>query len=201
VKQGTPEWVAARLGHITSSRFGIIKFGSGGRMTGTAESYLYELIGEHMTGQPADVASSKSMDWGNKHENEARQYYVLSTGKDVAEKGFHKHPTEEWIGCSPDGGLIEDDGLVEIKCPSTSKEHIRNMATGKVPTQYRDQVNGQLWVTGRTWCDFVSYDPRMRDKKMHVIRVLRDEEAIDELEDRILRFRDKMLAQLAKVSK
>tara|TARA_B100000686_G_scaffold352735_1_gene455773 strand:- start:159 stop:761 length:603 start_codon:yes stop_codon:yes gene_type:complete len=199
MKQNTQEWTQARVGYVTASRFPTIKY-EGGRLTGTAEGYLYELIGEHMTGHPADTIQSKPMAWGSKHEAEARSTYILETGKDVAEKGFHKHPTEEWIGCSPDGGLIEEDGLIEIKCPWQTREHIKSVSTGKVPAIYMDQIMGQLWVTGRSWCDFVSYDPRVQGKsRLLVLRVDRDEECIEDLAERITKFRNLMISKLDKI--
>jgi len=199
MQQNTPEWIQARVGYVTASMFPVIKK-SGGGWTGTANNYLYELVGEHMTGQQAGSARSKAMDWGNNYEDEARNTYIFETGRDVAEKGFYPHPVERWIGASPDGGLTAEEGLVEIKCPYTTREHVRTLLKKTVPPQYIDQVQGQLWVTGKQWCDFVSYDPRMKDKGLVIVRVDRDEAVIEELADRIIKFRDLVLKQLEKAN-
>ena len=172
----------------------------GAHWSQAAWTYLYQLLGEHLSQQPGDTFNNRATDWGNTHEPEARARYVF-LNEDIAEMGFVSHPSEQWIGCSPDGGSIDGKGLIEIKSPYTTKEHIRTMSTGKVPAQYVPQVQGQLWITQREWCDFVSYDPRMKNEehKMFVIRCPRDEEYIGNLSDRVIKFRDLMLTKLGEM--
>ena len=117
------------------------------------------------------------MERGKEVEPEARDYYSTLKGRDIIQVGFVEY--NEWVGASPDG--FADDGLVEIKCPN-STTHITNIIKGKMPTKYIPQVQGQLWVTKRAWCDFVSYDPRVTSKPFFCVRIPRDDEYIATLE-------------------
>jgi putative phage-type endonuclease len=201
MKQGTPEWKAARLGKVTGSRFADVMIqGRGGGLSGTAESYLMELLGETLTGKPADDIKAKQIEWGNKHEPEARSWYVWTTECVLEEVGFMDHPEFPGIGVSPDA-LVGADGLLEIKCPFTTRTHINTLLSQEVPKQYEAQVFGGLWVTGRKWCDFVSYDPRMIDERLRkvCIRVWRDEDYISHIEDVVTSFRSRLDRQLERV--
>jgi hypothetical protein len=83
---------------------------------------------------------------------------------------------------SPDG-LLGDDGLLEIKCPASQAKHLAALRDGSHANEYRWQIQGQLWVTGRQWCDAVSYDPRFPSGlQLAITRVQRDEKVIKELE-------------------
>lgn len=197
--QRTDEWKAARLGHVTASRFGDVMTdsrGKNGQLSKTAESLLLDLIGEHLSGSAANDFENHAMRWGTEHEPEARDAYAFHTGSHVDQVGFEVHRTEEYIGCSPDG-LVEDDGLIECKCPFTVREHVRVLVSGQMPDEHKPQVQGQLWITGREWCDFVSYHPRVRhNNRLVVVRVERDEKYIEELATKVVRLRDLMLGVL-----
>ena len=203
VEQGTAEWRQQRVGYITASRFDDVMTRPRSKqdvLSATAESYLYELIGEHLTGSPGDNVSSRAMDHGSEFEAKAIAAYEWECGVSVEREGFIKHPDEEWVGCSPDGGCVGSDGMIEVKCPFTTKEHVRTMLSGEVPSQYVAQVQGCLWVTGRSWCDFISWDGRCESgSELVVIRTERDEKYIKKLAEAVRKFRMIMLKQLEKI--
>ncbi len=127
------------------------------------------------------------MSWGTDHEPDARASYEFITGNTVEEIGFVDHPTIPKSGASPDG-LIGEDGLIEIKCPNTAT-HIDYLLKGKAPAGYLKQMNWQMECTGRKWCDFVSYDPRMPiDLQLFIVRVDRDEELTTEIVESVNSF-------------
>ena len=173
-EQNTEEWYAARLGKVTASSFAQAIAGGAGK---TKSTLMRKLIAERLTGQPAESYSNSAMGRGHEIEPLAREYYELINDVNVQHVGFVEY--SEYIGCSPDG-LVGDDGLLEIKCPN-SATHIEYILANKLPSTYKAQVHGQLWVTDRQWCDFMSYDPRMSVKQAFIIRVERDEKYISEL--------------------
>lgn len=202
-KQGTPEWYAARCGKITASCFG--KIMTAGRSKTaiwgqTALSYMLEVMGERLTGKPEDQIASKYLDWGNQHEPSARSLYAWITGRPVQLVPFIDHPTVHGVGGSPDG-LVGEDGVLEIKCPFTTKVHLETILENEVVDKdYMWQCQGNLWVTGRKWLDFVSFHPDMPNSlKLHIVRVNRDDKAISELEKRIELFSTQLAVDLAKI--
>ena len=182
VPQGTEEWRKARAGHATGSCFADIlaKIKSG--EAADRRKYRIKLVTERMTGVPIDGGfKSAAMQWGTDTEALARTAYEAATGEPCIQTGFHLHPTIEWVGCSPDG-LVGDDGLAQFKCPE-SHTHVAWLLDGVLPSEHRAQVQGELWVTGRAWCDFVSFDPRFpASHQLLIVRVQRDEEYISNLE-------------------
>ena len=183
VEQGSDEWFAARLGIATASRYKDIM----ARTPAPKANYSAELVAERLTGEREDGYKSSDMQWGNDYEPVARLTYKLNNpDKNVRECGIFIHDDIE-CGASPDG-LVDDDGTIEIKCPKTST-HIQTLKSKKLPTQYYWQVQGQLWVTGRKWCDFISYDPRLPENAAYIcIRVERDDEKIALLEQSVREF-------------
>lgn len=186
VEQGTEEWHALRLGRATASRFkdvmAVIKSGESAQR----RNYRSELIVERLTGARNDTFTSSAMQWGVDNEPLARLKYSLKTGNSAEECGFFAHD-ELMAGASPDG-LIGDDGLLEIKCPNTAT-HIETLTSRRVPYLYYWQVMGQLWITGRQWCDFVSFDPRLpQNAAFFTTRVERDDVKIAELTGQITLF-------------
>lgn len=185
-EQRSPEWFAARLGKATGSRFGDIIAKTRSGYAASRKNYRAELVAEILTGQVTESFTTAAMQWGIDYEPVARLQYELITGNDVEETGFwyHNHLA---AGASPDG-FVNDDGLLEIKCPNTAT-HLDTLMYKKVPKQYVAQVQGQMWITGRKWCDFVSYDPRLPDNaQIFITRVERDEKFIAELEQEIIDF-------------
>ena len=177
IEQGSDEWIALRFGWITASKFKDVLAGGQGK---TRKSYMYNIASEILTGERAESFSNEYMEWGTQTEPQARAMYELRTGNKVEQVSFIKHGTLK-SGCSPDG-LIGDDGMIEIKCPKTSTQ-IETFISGKMPSGHNAQVQGQLWVSGRAWCDFVSFDPRINGAASYMcIRVERNEEYIKNLE-------------------
>lgn len=187
MEQGSQEWKDARLGKITASRFSdVMAKGKGTEFGKTAYSYAYELIAEEFTGMQKEF-SNAAMEWGTEHEVAARLKYQRETFNAIEQVGFIQKNV--WVGCSPDG-LVDNDGLIEIKCPYNSSIHMKNVSTKELPFEYKAQVQGELWVTDRIWCDFVSYDPRFKNNDISIIRINRDKEYIEELATKIAKFKN-----------
>lgn len=192
MEQRTSEWHEARRGMVTASCFAdACTKGRGKEFSKTAESLLYALLAEHLTGEVRTPVRAKALDWGTEYEEEAIAAYEFSTGNLVTSEGFLLHPLEPMIGGSPDG-LVGEEGLIEVKCPYNSQVHVKTMVTREIPSEYIPQVDGNMWVTGRDWCDFISYDPRLSKHSLVVIRRERDEAAIRKLASQVCRFRDRL---------
>jgi len=174
MEQGTPEWLQARCGLVTASKISdVMSKGRGSSPSATRATYMGQLIAERLTGNPTAGFTNSSMDWGSETEPQARAEYTMRTGNMVDEVGFVPHPTLAKAGASPDG-LVALDGLVEIKCPNTAT-HITSLLGGSIKNGYRLQMQWQMACTGRKWCDFVSFDPRMPDDMAyHCKRIERD---------------------------
>ena len=183
--QGTEERKQARVGVPSGSKFSDIMAKGGGA---TRATYLTALALERITGVREEFKTTFAMEQGTEREPFARSAYEAHTGQFVTEIGFCMHDTLQ-VGVSPDG-LVGKDGMTEYKCPmpKTHLEYLR-LEPGKCPTAYRWQVQGQLWVAEREWCDFVSYNPDFPENAQLIIRrVMRDEKAIKELEIEVLKF-------------
>lgn len=176
--QRSDEWYAARIGKLTASGFDKVLCDGTGRKT-----YMLKLAAERLTGISQDGYTNSAMEWGQQTEEAARNYYTQVFGE-VQEVGFVEK--DDWVGASPDG-LIDTDGLLEIKCPN-STTHIENILAEKMPTKYRPQVQGQLWVTERQWCDFVSFDPRVQARPFLRVRIERDDSYISKLASAVEEF-------------
>lgn len=151
------------------------------------KNYLSELVIERLTPPPVDDDGYKNqaMQFGIDNEPVARLAYELETGNTVKEAFFESFNDD--IGASPDG-YVDEDGLIEIKCPNTAT-HLDTLRTGEVPKQYFIQMQGQMLCTGREWCDFVSFDPRLPENaQLFIKRVNRDEQFIKELKDELMKF-------------
>lgn len=179
--QGSDEWKAARCGKVTASRVSdVIAKTKSGWGAGRA-NYMAELIAERLTGSPAEGFTNAAMQWGTDNEPLARAAYAFYVGVAVTEIAIVPHPKIAMTAASPDG-LVGDDGLVEFKCPNTAT-HIETLLGGSVPQKYITQMMWQMACTGRKWCDFVSFDPRLPESmRVFTKRVLRDEPLIAQLE-------------------
>lgn len=175
LEQGTYEWLQARLGCPSGSGFAKL-ITSSGQPSSSAETYINQLIAELITGESTYVQKTEWMERGNELEPIARMNYELETDCEVTEVGFCMHESLK-CGVSPDG-LVGDEGGIEIKCPAPST-HVKYLRKGKLPSEYKAQVQGCLWITEREWWDFMSYHPQMPNL---LIRVHRDEEYINQLE-------------------
>ena len=169
--QGTDEWFAARLGIVTASHFKDVLNTKTGRGT-----YMMRLVAEKQQGKPQDSFQSKAMENGVLYEEHARKYYEAMYGVSVEQVGFIKMGQ---IGASPDG-LVGDDGGVEIKC-SDGPTHYRIILADKMPTAHIPQVQGNIWVSGRKWWDFISYDPWGRYRPFYRKRIERDDNYINNI--------------------
>lgn len=179
--QGSDEWKKARLGIPTASRFGDILAKGAGK---TRKAYMYELAAERLTGEFTNGYKNSDMEWGTATEPLAKAEYELWTSAKVKECGFFRNGE---VGASPDG-LIGDNGLLEIKCPKTTTQ-IDRFLSKEFPSECQPQVQGQLWVTGRAWTDFLSYDPRINTgARYFCVRQLRDEQYIKNLEIEVSKF-------------
>lgn len=187
MEQRSPEWFAARLGKVTASRVADVMARTKTGYGSSRANYMAELICERLTGQQADRFSNSAMEWGTATEPQARNAYSFLTDADVEEVGLVDHPTIPMFGASPDG-LVGDVGLVEIKCPNTAT-HLETLLSEEIPAKYVTQMRVQMICTGRTWCDFVSFDPRMpSDLQIWVKRVHADAEAQAEVEAEVIKF-------------
>lgn len=187
IEQGSPEWHAARLGKVTASRVADVMARTKSGASASRANYAAQLVAERLTGVPAESYTNAAMQWGTEREPEARAAYSFITGAKVVEVGFVDHPTLAMAGASPDG-LIGDVGLIEIKCPNTAT-HIETLLAGTVPAKHQAQMLWQMACTGRAWCDFVSFDPRMpSDMQIFIARFHRDEARIAELEEAVSAF-------------
>lgn len=181
VEQGTPEWFAARLGKVSASRVADVVAKTKTGWGASRANYAADLIAERLTGVKAESYSNVAMQWGTDNEPAARKAYEFMTGNAVATVGLVLHPSIDMACASPDG-LVGEDGLVEIKAPQTAT-HIETLLGAPVADKYVKQVHWQMAATGRAWCDFVSFDPRMPgEMSLHITRIARDDALIKSLE-------------------
>lgn len=190
-EQGTPEWFAARLGRVTSSHFSDVLCKGSGRKT-----YMMKVLAERMTGERMENFSAKWMEEGSEVEPQARGYYAELNHVPVEQVGFIQLGDD--IGSSPDG-LVGLDGMIEIKCPFPST-HLGWILKGTLPSEHRCQVQGELWVSGRQWNDFISFDPRVRSRPYWSIRIERDEKYIKELAKEVNQFIEELHILADKIS-
>jgi exodeoxyribonuclease (lambda-induced) len=194
--QGTPEWHAARAGKITASCFAdaisVCQKKSGARNPGdptaVAERYAADLAIERISGQPhGEPPKAWVLERGHQMEAAARMHYEARTGSFVTEAGICL--TDDGVfGYSTDG-LVDDDGLIEIKAPIDSSKILAMWETGDT-SEYDHQMQGGMWLTGRKWCDFIMYVPALASvsKDLFVKRILRDEVFIDAMVERLAKF-------------
>ena len=198
--QRSEEWFKARLGKVTASRVADVIAKTKTGYSASRENYMAQLVVERMTNTQAESFTNAAMQWGTDQEPFARAAYEVQQNVLVDETGLVDHPTIEMAGASPDG-LVGEDGLVEIKCPNTAT-HIDTLLTQTVPGKYITQMQFQMACTGRQWCDFVSFDPRMPAKaQLFVKRVQRDDGFIKEMEQEITKFLAEVTAKVEQLNK
>jgi putative phage-type endonuclease len=187
MEQRTSEWHQQRCGKVTASRVADVTAKTKSGYSTSRANYMAELICERLTGMQGASYSNAAMAWGVETEPMARAAYEGAVGSLVVETGFVPHASIQMSGASPDG-LVDEDGLVEIKCPMTAT-HIETLLGQSVPAKYVTQMQWQMACTGRKWCDFVSYDPRMPENmRIFIKRVERDDALIFELEKEVISF-------------
>lgn len=177
IEQRSDEWFAARCGSLGASQIANALAKTKNGWGASRANLRAQLVIERLTGIQEDGFKSSAMQWGIDNEDGARTAYEAATGEFVTEVGLYKHPAIQGTHASPDG-LVGDDGLIEIKCP-TSATHIETLKGGEIPLKYRYQMQWQMACTDRQWCDFVSYDPRMPEYlQLSIERVKRDDELV-----------------------
>jgi predicted phage-related endonuclease len=175
-----PEHAAQRLGRVTASRIADVMAKTKTGWGASRQNYRAELVAERLTGTPVSRYVNNEMLWGIEQEEHARNAYEFIAGRDVAPGGFVLHPDFDMAGASPDG-LVGLDGLLEIKCPNTST-HIDTLLGDAIDRRYVLQMHWQMLCTGRVWCDFVSYDPRLpHSMQLFIKRVDRDDALAKEI--------------------
>lgn len=185
--QYSPEWFADRLGKVTASHIVDVTARTKSGWSASRANYMAQLICEQLTGTVADSYINASMQWGIDTEPKGLLAYEFYTDAKLEDLGVVDHPTIAMSSACPDKGVIAD-GLVEIKCPN-SATHIDTLLSGTIPDKYQKQMLWQMACTGRKWCDFVSYDPRMpEDMALFVKRLHRDDREIRLLEHAVKEF-------------
>lgn len=187
MQQRTDEWISARCGKVTASRVADVMATTKSGPAAARKNYMMDLLCQRLTGNVEQGFNSAAMQRGTDLEPIARSAYEVDSGVMVIEVGLVDHPSIDWFGASPDG-LVNDDGLVEIKCPNTAT-HIEFLRTGKPDGRYVWQMMAQMACTGRKWCDFVSFDDRLPEHLQYrKVRVERCEKTIEKMETEIRSF-------------
>ena len=195
--QRNEDWHAQRCGKVTASR---VKDIDAKPIKGKAFNNLtLSIMTERLTGVQEETRTTAAMQWGIDQEAFAVTAYENETGRFVTDVGLVDHPVNKNCGASPDG-LVGKDGQLEIKCPS-STTHLNTLFTQEVPAEYIPQITLQLACTRRTWCDFVSYDPRLPEHiRFFVIRVFAKDLDISGIEQSVIKFNRKVDEALARLN-
>lgn len=195
VEQGTEEWHQLRIGSLTASRiFDALKQTKSGQWAASRKDYRTELVVERLTNASPHYFVSYEMQWGTDHEPDAAFFYGAVRQEHPQQCGVFEHPTIKHALASPDR-LIGDDGLIEIKCPK-SATHVDTLLNEYIPIEYQMQIDWQLACTGRKWCDFVSFDPRMPSHcRIYIERHHRNDAAIEAIENQVTGFLSEVAAE------
>lgn len=192
---GTDNWFAARRGCLTASRIAdAVAVLKNGKPSEARRKLAFDLLAERATGVAVSSYVTPAMQWGIDTEPAARAAYEAHTGEIVGPQVFVLHPEIDWAGATPDG-LVDPEGLLEIKCPTTPT-HLRYVVSaraGQVPDEYRPQMVWQLACTRRSWVDFVSFDPRVKGpSRLAVVRFEPQPSEVAELEEKASAFLDEV---------
>lgn len=199
-EQRSGQWFSERTGKLTASRMAeAMAFLKNGKPAAERKKLMRELLGERLTDQIATRHVTPAMQWGIDNEGAAKEAYTAKTGRAVTPCAFFDHPTIENFGATPDA-LVGVDGLLETKCPTTAV-HLDYLLDAVVPEEYQPQMTAQLLCTGRQWCDFVSYDPRLPPRqRVFLIRFQPDDEYRKKVEDAAVQFLSELDALFDQVS-
>lgn len=190
-EQGTPEWMEVRRGVLTASDFGSIITPTG-KVSAQSKGLVCRLVAEWM-GECEDSYTTAAMERGHMLEPKAAEWYAFFQDVDLREVGHVYLDDDRLIGCSPDR-LVGDDGGLELKCPLPKKQ-IETLLSGKVPPEHKPQIQGNLWITGRKWWDFVSFCPHMPE---FCKRVERDEKYIETLAEAAYDVQERVIDALSR---
>lgn len=198
--QRSPEWFAARCGKVTASRLYDVMAQTKSGYAASRQNYMAELICQRLTGKPEEGFTNAAMMRGTELELVAREMYALNEFDAViSEVGLIDHPTIAGFAASPDG-LVNDDGLIEIKCPNTWT-HLQTLKTGVPKRQYLLQMHAQMMCTGRKWCDFVSFDDRLPPELAYFkTRINFDEVLAEEIEQEVVKFLTELETEIQNIT-
>lgn len=198
--QRSPEWFAARCGKVTASRLYDVMARTKSGYAASRQNYMAELICQRLTGKPEEGFTNAAMMRGTELEPVAREMYALNEFDAViSEVGLIDHPTIAGFAASPDG-LVNDDGLIEIKCPNTWT-HLQTLKTGVPKHQYLLQMHAQMMCTGRKWCDFVSFDDRLPPELAYFkTRINFDEVLAEEIEQEVVKFLTELETEIQNIT-
>lgn len=170
MEQGSAEWMDARLGIPTASRFSDIITPKTLKPSSSSTEYRNQLLAEWLLGYAIDWSNGGSAwtDRGREMEAEARSFYEMQFDVDVARVGFVTRDDGR-VGGSPDG-LVGTDGGVEIKCPALHTHIGYLLDPQTLAAKYRAQVQGYLYLTDRQWWDVLSYTPALPHVRARVER-------------------------------
>jgi len=181
IEQHSEAWHEARLGRVTGTRFSSLIMGES---TKGYKDLVTNIACEIITGREEERYINAIMEAGLETEPEARKEYENQFGVDIKQVGFiipdENHVYHDWIGISPDG-LTQDEGMIEIKCP-LMKTHLGYIEANVLPSEHEKQIQGQLFVTGLKYCDFISY---VNNMKPFIVRVKPDLKLFAEFETRL----------------
>lgn len=185
--QRTAAWFSARTGKLTASRMAdAMAYLKTGKPAQARVKLLQELVAERLTDAIVPHYVTADMTWGIEQEPYAKAEYTLRTDREVLPCFFFDHFEIDNFGASPDG--LVADGLLEVKCPRTAT-HIAWVVDGVVPEEHKPQMLAQMACTGRSWCDFVSFDPRIQGpRRLFVVRYMPTPEEIAKVEDEARKF-------------
>jgi putative phage-type endonuclease len=187
LEQGSIEWKMSRLGKVTASRISDVVAKTKTGYSSSRANYMAQLICERMTNEFQESYTNSAMTHGVENEPFARAAYEAKTGNMVDQVGAIDHPSIPMSAASPDG-LVGDDGCLEIKCPNTAT-HIDTVLGEEPSKKYFDQMQWQMRCADRSWCDFVSFDPRMPEHlQLFIKRIERNDRYIAELEQEVIQF-------------
>jgi hypothetical protein len=179
--QRTDDWRAARAGKLTASRFvDVVSLTKAGKPTAARSKYMREVVFERLALAATHEIGGHALKWGTEVEQFGKEAFELETGLILQDAPFVTHPQYPYIGCSPDA-LIGTDGGYESKCPMDEGVHIETWLNG-MPEEHIPQVQGSMFVTGRKWWEFVSFDPRMSPRfQLYHQRIVRDDAYINDV--------------------
>jgi putative phage-type endonuclease len=171
-----------------------------GKYSAARDKYLMEKVVERLTGRAAENYVSPAMEWGIDTEPLARAAYEEEMDVQVEPGNLFYHPKIEWYCASPDG-LVSDDGLIEIKCPTTSV-HLETICQNEIPEEYLPQMAAQMSCSERKYCDYVSFDPRVpANLQLFIKRYPRpNDEAMALMEQEVQGFLDSVVLKLAELA-
>jgi putative phage-type endonuclease len=170
--QGSDEWNSLRLGRFGGCDSQAVASNGKG-----LETKVYEKVAEILTGRSKDSYTNEDMERGHLLEDIARSIYSIQTGNEVQIVGYVE--LSEYVGVSPDG-FVGDDGLVEIKCPNDAN-FVKFLYKKEIDSDYLWQVQHQMYVTDRKWCDLVFFNDNL--DQIEIVRVERDEEKIAKIKE------------------